>query len=963
MKLFLLTMLFSSLVDASMLDLVGPWSNHNHDPRRLDDFDSIVRQTYCSETGDEYTGSSTVCVQVNTDGSSALDSDNSLQALQDIGDFLTYEHRAQAALSCDPGQRWIFSFTILEDRIVEGCAMFSVDFRSVLPGYEETLTSAPNETPFYNSFLQPIEEAQCSLEEIFFSSGNENCVQSNCFCPPNLIGAPTVGATEASLLSGMNRHLNDYRLSLDNFAPSSEAPSSAPSSGAPSLVPFSGAPSSGAPSSGAPSSGAPSLVPFSGAPSSGAPSSGAPSSGAPSSGAPSLVPFSGAPSSGAPSSGAPSSGAPSLVPFSGAPSSGASSLDGVVSFQALLELEPVNCTNLEFQVITIEIILYINIDPETLTTAQRTGIEQLVLNTINGYNAGECEPTFTRAISAKIVLDTDRRHRYLLLDNAHAVRLYVDITSSSSDEPVPIQGFRRLSIVLASQDFVKPPPSLERKLLTLDNGEGAITCYCPVHRGAIGSRITLTLLVDIVNQEINDVIGDNTTEIQVTGGTVINDASCTDAITEEEIETTIQITLTKPFSELTENETNSIQNDCLERYNNIAVTDCGPDTVFATECQLLSGHDVNTTTTGLGQSSSAYLFLKGNTAYPETTFFQNSRRHLKEQQGGSKRDELEQDFKHRHLQAVSFDVYTQALIDNNAAIQDAQEVKEVGCTGGVIFLYVLTLSFETDPTSWSAGEVSEFEQVFIAQSNELSVRFCDPENYVLFSAELDLSTSRHLETNLDLDRELLNRFTTNISILAAQHNGADEDTPLFEESVKRQLQSVQGSMTGRLVSPSIVKVSLRQGVSQSNIKGVPNRFLQQLGDLVDAPCFCEISRAPNGNAVSQTQVTVADVNLELATTPGQISTGPVNQCCCEQPGGGIHDSSKSTKSKEPDASGSVQCEGAQVIPFGEGPCQCEFENRRLGKSPNKGKKKSKKSRKDDEPEEICKVRSDVFSCS
>jgi hypothetical protein len=264
--------------------------------------------------------------------------------------------------------------------------------------------------------------------------------------------------------------------------------------------------------------------------------------------------------------------------------------------------------------------------------------------------------------------------------------------------------------------------------------------------------------------------------------------------------------------------------------------------------------------------------------------------------------------------------------------------------------------------------------VFIAECNELSVRFCDPENYVLLSAELDLSTSRHLETNLvDFDRELLTSYTADISILAAQHNGADEDTPLFEESVRRQLQSVQGSMIGRVVSPSIVKVSLRQGLSPS--KGAPNRFLQQPGDPVDIPCFCEISRAPNGTAVSQTPVIVADVNLELTQTPGQIST---NQCRCEQPGEGIYDLSKSSKSKkgkgsskkspksgqgmceEPDASGIIECEGTQVIPFGEGPCQCEFGNRLLGKSPKKEKKKSKK---DDGPKDICKVRSDVFSCS
>ena len=82
--------------------------------------------------------------------------------------------------------------------------------------------------------------------------------------------------------------------------------------------------------------------------------------------------------------------------------------------------------------------------------------------------------------------------------------------------------------------------------------------------------------------------------------------------------------------------------------------------------------------------------------------------------------------------SVNFADFIEDLIEDNDLILDGQEVNEVNCSGGVIFFYEVTVAFEKDPNTLTEVEVTTFEQLFVAECNELSVRLCDPKNFSSF---------------------------------------------------------------------------------------------------------------------------------------------------------------------------------------------------------------------------------------
>ena len=118
--------------------------------------------------------------------------------------------------------------------------------------------------------------------------------------------------------------------------------------------------------------------------------------------------------------------------------------------------------------------------------------------------------------------------------------------------------------------------------------------------------------------------------------------------------------------------------------------------------------------------------------------------------------------------SVNFAEFIDNLIEENDVILDGQEVNEVHCSGGVIFFYEVTVAFKKDPSTLTEVEVTTFEQLFVAECNELSVWLCDPQNFLVLTAELVLSNSSRRELE-ELEDGSPTNFFIPLIIFAVQY--------------------------------------------------------------------------------------------------------------------------------------------------------------------------------------------------
>lgn len=215
---------------------------------------------------------------------------------------------------------------------------------------------------------------------------------------------------------------------------------------------------------------------------------------------------------------------------------------------------------------------------------------------------------------------------------------------------------------------------------------------------------------------------------------------------------------------------------------------------------------------------------------------------------------------------VAFEEHLELIIqDNNDLIIGGQEINEVGCKNGKAFLYELMISFPTDPAKMTKEEIDDFEELFNAEANEVGIRLCDPELYYVLASEVVVGSSQAKG----------NRFVVPFNLVAVQFNGATTSTPLFENYVRRRAEASLASMYGNEKSLVGAKVG-SVVVESSSMEGRDLRSLGAvsdfLGDKSDGPCFCEFSRAPDGIPILQEDVTIDDINEELAGTPNAGST-------------------------------------------------------------------------------------------
>jgi hypothetical protein len=115
-----------------------------------------------------------------------------------------------------------------------------------------------------------------------------------------------------------------------------------------------------------------------------------------------------------------------------------------------------------------------------------------------------------------------------------------------------------------------------------------------------------------VNDELEEAPGGYTGQITVCTG--VN------------IETKVYITLKKPFSELTQEEIDNLQNDCIENYNDLSLSDCGPNSTLLVRCTFQE-YTVETSSgrrflndEGLSFNT-ALIFGEGTTSSSENNFF------------------------------------------------------------------------------------------------------------------------------------------------------------------------------------------------------------------------------------------------------------------------------------------------------------------------------------------------------
>jgi len=563
----------------------------------------------------------------------------------------------------------------------------------------------------------------------------------------------------------------------------------------------------------------------------------------------------------------------------------------------------VDCSGTEFGSVSFYLIIYLNIDPSTLTPTQVTDLEELVLNSVNGVLSGTCSESFFRATSVTLVsTEEERRALHGKDDKNENRRLFgvngfiFDVSGSGSTGGGSTGGFgdfrRRMEEYVIPQIEVNPRvptrDSSHRDLITVDNGNGNFTCYCLVEEIGQDANNTLELIVNFTNQGLDEIFPDS--EADAFGGDFIPGAECPeeDLI---DVETIVYVTLQKPIDELTEAEIDQAEADCLSVYNDISLANCGPDSILAVQCEL----QPYTTAAGTGRrlnddrrlssfSFTSGVFIIGGVGTSGSDPFNRGGtgdfRRLEWARNGAmvggwmdgidadhrrRMEEFEfcgctgEDEGRRDLQStsggISFDAWLAEMIERNInVIRNALDVREVNCTEGDIFPYQVEVDFETDISSLPAENITAFEDAFIAESNELAVKLCDPEHFIVISADLDLTSDPPV-----------------LDVLALQRNGANASTPLFEdEIVMRRLEETL-SILPLGVSAKNRSPGFFRALTTSRVRDDSPRFLQAFNTSGDVPCFCEESRTDdvgNANASIQEQVTVSEVNMELNNTEG-----------------------------------------------------------------------------------------------
>jgi len=486
--------------------------------------------------------------------------------------------------------------------------------------------------------------------------------------------------------------------------------------------------------------------------------------------------------------------------------------------------------------------------------------------------------------------------------------------------------------------------------------------------------------------------------------------------------TQLFLTLSIPLDQWKPKDIRSLEESCVNLYNAQSLSSefCAPDTTLLVECRV----EEYTASQGNLMSSlpNALMVLNGRSTLNDNAFFDSNLRrrrnrdnhvnHSESQHLRSLHDSsLAQSFcdcqtktDRESSSGIDFDVFIQALEMANPLLLDGQEVSQIPCDGGRVFAYQAEFEFASEQViPGTPQQVQEFEQLFHGECNRWSVQECDPSNFVVISTFLDLENGgSHGERSLQ-GGAILGGFIFTVE----RQDDESPSTSLFATDFRRdRLQRMlsQGMTTENsdkipndTILPKVTRVSSPIDVS-SHVWGyeddhdhnqrrreATSRWLQQIGDLIEFPCYCEISRAPDGVPVLQEEVTFEEVNSGLArlfdSSTTLLSTERITdmenaaQCRCEQPSERIYRQGGET-SMQCDDSGDgtfVMCDGVYVVPFGEGPCGChdvrllEWWDEEWDSLAIRGKKKSSVAKKTpggkkEASRRKCEVRSDVFDC-
>lgn len=392
--------------------------------------------------------------------------------------------------------------------------------------------------------------------------------------------------------------------------------------------------------------------------------------------------------------------------------------------------------------------------------------------------------------------------------------------------------------------------------------------------------------------------------------------------------TTVFLVLSVPFSEVTAEVIDKLEQDCVTVYNSFSLQSpfCHPKTTLAVRCTVeeytaLGGTNNDVDAAALVDLPNAILTLEGRTSSEGNAFFnltnigRRRRNEGKEfvRENNAKHPWKETDlYNHRialadnDLEAfcscqedkalmnsggIDLETYMKALIqENSPLLVDGQEVNAISCPSLTVaeFHFVFEFGSEVDPFDWSPQQVAEFENLFHGECNRWSVQECDPNNFVVLEAQLDLTVDVPSEDGGS--REQLNTTTAlpvenndnspiqkvGVLLLAGLSPAGKLNPPLFASDVRRKLLDLFHKVSvlseenkynnNDMGHPSTLADSLDfvnlENVSTPEIK-IRKLSLEEGNELL-FDCYCEITRAPDNVPILQEDVTIDEVNVGLS---------------------------------------------------------------------------------------------------